>query len=421
MRLSLSKKIIITIEVAVLSTAVILSLIFFFFLESNTKNEINMRLTSISYLKGDYISQYFNFSILDIETNINSREVHSEVVKLLKGDKNTNKEKVLLLLDNNMVNRSELIDFSILNNDGVIVASNNKQEEGKIKADESYFVDGKIRTTLKSFVYDLTFKKIILTIATPVKDTDGSVLGVFAVKINTENINYLMSNRLGLGETGETFLVNTSHVVITDLKKENGAALKKTIYLPQINSCLDKNSNHYLLNDYHGDKAFGYARWVPEIESCLISKVDYSEAMDPVLSLIPRLLLFIIVIFILALFSGYLISQSIVKPLQTLRDKALKVKDGDMDVEIEPELNDEVGDMAISFKEMLNKLKELYQNLEDKVKERTEKLEISERKLEGSLELYEKNNKMMINRELEMIKLKERIKELEEDKQNHGK
>ena len=157
------------------------------------------------------------------------------------------------------------------------------------------------------------------------------------------------------------------------------------------------------------------------MESCLISKVDYSEAMSPVFSLIPKLILFIIIIFILTLFSGYFIGQSIVKPLQTLRDKALKVKDGDMNVEIEPELNDEVGDMAISFKEMLFKLKELYQNLENKVKERTEKLEISEKKLEGSLELYEKNNKMMINRELEMVKLKERIRELETEIQNNGK
>jgi nitrate/nitrite-specific signal transduction histidine kinase len=96
-----------------------------------------------------------------------------------------------------------------------------------------------------------------------------------------------------------------------------------------------------------------------------------------------------------------------------LKEKTVKIKEGNFDVFVEPTSNDEIGDLTSAFKEMLLKLKELYANLETRVQERTQKLEESERKLKENLTTSENNNKMMIGRELEMIGLKEQIKELQ--------
>ena len=418
MRINLSKKIIITIEVIVLITVILLGVVFFIFLKNNTKNEINTRLTSISYLKGNYLKQYIDFNISETEISLNSSHVKKEFINLLNKKSKDSGSMAINLLADGMIDKTQLIDLSIINNDGVVVASSNQQDVGKIKSDESYFIEGKNSTTFKSFVYDSTYKKIIIIIAAPIKDDKNKQIGVFVEKLDTKNISLLMSDRLGLGSTGETFLINKSHVVTTSLLKEEDTILRKTLYLPQVNSCLNSNTNYYLLNDYHGDKVFGYARWVPEMDSCLVTKIDYIESMDPIFNLIPKILSLFVVISFFVLFIGYFIGESITKPLIILRNQAIKIKEGDMDVIIESKSNDEVGDVAISFREMLEKLKELYKNLEEKVRKRTEDLEMSEKKLKESLELSEKNNKMMINRELEMIKLKDNIKELEEKIKN---
>jgi len=312
-----------------------------------------------------------------------------------------------------MINTSSLVDLSVINSEGLIVGSSNKQEEGKIKSNEPYFQDSKEHTSIKNFVYNNLTNQFVTIISTPIKDDNGNFIGILAEKINNKDIDMAMEERSGLQKTGETFLINKSHIVITNLLKEPDAAYKKIIYTPPLNSCLDGNSNYYSMSDYHGDMVFGYARWFPKIESCLITKIDQSEIFIPLLNIIPQVASLIIIVFIFTLILGFIFGSLIIKPLGILRNQAIKIKEGNLDIIIEPASNDEIGDLAITLKEMLIKLKELYSNLEGKVKERTEELENSEKKLENALGLSEKNNKMMIGRELEMIKLKERIKELE--------
>lgn len=416
MRLTLSKKIIGTIQLSVLSGIFLFGIFTLFFIRNNIEKQINIQLESISSLKTANIKQYLDFHILEVESSIKSNHIKAELVNLLEGKSKDNGSIVIKMLLDGMIYSSDLLNIYIIDNDGVVLSSNTKTEEGKIRSNESYFRNGKEKTTVQSFHHDISSKEIITIISTPIKDDKNKTIGVFAVEINIVDINKLMSNRAGLGETGETFLVNSLNFVTTDLLKEKDAALKKTIYLPQIDKCLNGNSNFWNTEDYHGDKVYGYARYLPEINSCLVSKVDSNELLKPIKEIIPELILFILIICFATLILGYLIGESIIRPLRILRDKALKVKDGDLDIQIERESNDEVGDMAISFKEMLAKLKELYKNLESKVKERTDKLEESEKKLQKNLDLYEKINKIMVGRELEMIKLKKELENLKNNK-----
>lgn len=94
----------------------------------------------------------------------------------------------------------------------------------------------------------------------------------------------------------------------------------------------------------------------------------------------------------------------------TIEEKDLNVKD-------------DVGTLAKSFSNMAVKLGNAYRNLEEKVKERTaeveeknKKLEASETELKKALDMSEQANKLMVGRELEMVKPKGRIKELEATK-----
>jgi len=392
MKFGLSKKIIITIEAGILTAIILFGILFFLFLVSNIEKDINTRLETISSLKEGYIKQYLDFSVSEIEVVAKSEHIKPRLIDILQGKSTDNGAMAMNMLKDGMINYSGLIELYIINNDGVVLVSDHKEHEGKIKSNELYFLKAKEKTNIQSFSYNSNSGQIIMRIATPVNDDRGTVLGVLVEEMNTGNINKLMIDRSGLGQTGETFLVNSYNFVMTDLLKEKDAALKKALYSSPISACLEKKSNYFKQVDYHGDKVFGYASYFPEIDSCLVSKIDESELMSPVLQIIPQLILFVIIICLLVLLFGYFISRSFLKPLRALTNKALKIKAGDQDISIESKSNDEIGDMALAFKGMLGALEESHRELENRVKERTEKLQESETALKTNiLKLQEYN------------------------------
>ncbi|MCK4491723.1 MAG: HAMP domain-containing protein [Candidatus Altiarchaeales archaeon] len=123
---------------------------------------------------------------------------------------------------------------------------------------------------------------------------------------------------------------------------------------------------------------------------------------------------FMIVIMGASLLSFYL-AKSLTKPLRHLTDGVKAISGGNLDHIIKVKGEDEIGQLAIAFNEMTkdlkeyraNKLEEYNRELEGKIEERTEELQ-------ARVDELERFHKLTVGRELKMIELKKRIKELEE-------
>jgi PAS domain S-box-containing protein len=386
MRFTLSKKIIYTIGMGMLLVSVLLGIAMFIFVGQISREATNNRLKSISHLKSNSINQYLNTRILEIKNTLEKDVIKKDLLLILTQKKDVIESHILLeKIKEQYLSKSNMLDLSLLDKNGTVIASTNEQEIGKIKKEEPLFFESKNEINIYHFNYDFIAKEILTIISIPIKDQNNNTIGVLVEKMDVGAINDIVRNREGLGITGETFLVNSFNYVVTDLLKESNEVLTKSIYLPQVNECLKGNSNYYLLDDYHKDKVYGYARWIPEIKSCLVTKIDKEEIMTPVMQPLPRIVVFFTIILIITLLAGHFVAKSIIEPIKNLRSRAVKIKNGNLNVSIEPETNDEIGDLAVVFKEMLFRLKNVYKGLEDKVKERTSKLEESEKKLKQSL------------------------------------
>jgi C4-dicarboxylate-specific signal transduction histidine kinase len=78
--------------------------------------------------------------------------------------------------------------------------------------------------------------------------------------------------------------------------------------------------------------------------------------------------------FIIGAVSYVTITRSITKRITKLRDAASTIGKGDLDTQIEIESDDEIGELAASFNDMANKLKESHIHLGERVQERTAEL-----------------------------------------------
>lgn len=81
------------------------------------------------------------------------------------------------------------------------------------------------------------------------------------------------------------------------------------------------------------------------------------------------------------LFTVYLISRSITKPMQTLTDGVKLFGDGVLDHRIEVNTEDEMKDLASAFNNMASQIETSQETLEDKVTERTEELRTTQEQL----------------------------------------
>jgi HAMP domain-containing protein len=122
----------------------------------------------------------------------------------------------------------------------------------------------------------------------------------------------------------------------------------------------------------------------------------------------------IVIAIIMSVVIIYLISLIVIRPLYVLSGALEKISKGDLASKLDFRSNDEMGEAGKRFNEMAEKLEKSREelrmsneNLEDAVEERTKELKIKISELE-------KFQSVTIDREIKMVDLKKKLKELEE-------
>ena len=298
-------------------------------------------------------------------------------------------------LEDRLTENSFFTEFFIMDANGTILLSTDELQEGKVKSNEEYFKQGQTTTFVQSFYYDISLQQPAITIAAPIKDKNNATIQVFAGKVNLSEISEIMTERTGLWETGETYLVNTFNFIVTPLKTEKNIVLKKTVYTDIIKKGLkEKPVTAQFLSDYlnyAGTPSLGAYVYLPELNVCLIAEMSQKEAYAPLTVIRNNILTISLVIFCITLVLSYFVAQTISKPVKKLTEITETISRGNLGVTVDITTKDEVGQLAVSFEKMRQSLKttndELLaaqRDLEKKVEERTAELNEKMKKLQES-------------------------------------
>ncbi|UHA74878.1 sensor histidine kinase [Paenibacillus sp. 481] len=137
-------------------------------------------------------------------------------------------------------------------------------------------------------------------------------------------------------------------------------------------------SNIYLRDTINiGERFYAYAKFDFVFADKERGSVYVIREMSPYAALTHNLLpvLIGVLVIVLLLANGllyYFLTRSIIKPLNTLRQSAEKIRDGDLNFQIKVVSNDEVGQLSQAFEDMRHRLKdsvELQLQYEDNRKE----------------------------------------------------
>jgi len=190
--------------------------------------------------------------------------------------------------------------FLLDSTSGQIIASSDENWEGRFRENEAYFLEGKSNTYVSDMFHSLSLGRPTMVISTPVRDSGGQLIGVLAGHANLEDLSEVMLERSGLGETGDTYLVNSNNLLLTETHLEPGLTFNKWIFTDGVSRALEGESGVGLYTDYREVPVIGAYTWMDDMKLALIAEQDQSEAFASVNDMRNNILLTALAVLLIA-------------------------------------------------------------------------------------------------------------------------
>jgi len=195
-------------------------------------------------------------------------------------------------------------------------------------------------------------------ISTPMIGQGGELTGVLIFQMPIDNLNVVMQNTAGLGETGESYIVGSDLLMRSDSRfSKESTILTQTVDNEAVAKALSGAQGVEELADYRGHEAvtaygaldFLGTRWA------LLAEVRSDEIFAGIADMRNNSILLTLITLVVISVVGYFVSLSIARPLSAMTEAMRALAAGDKDIAV-PALKrrDELGDMAAAvqvFKE----------------------------------------------------------------------
>ncbi len=258
--------------------------------------------------------------------------------------------------------------------DGRIVISSNKNTIGADKSTDPFFTEGQEKVAIKDVYYSSVTGRLQIGASSPVFDSSGKLVGVYAARINTEELDQITNDRTGLGQSGEMVLLNRQSYPITPLRYRENSVLNFLINTTVSQDCLEDMVEYYnatdgsvgahndsvvLYDDYRGVKSLGTHSYVlPQAPWCVIAKIDEAEALGaPRSQLLGSVMLIDLGVIIASAIAIYAASGFVSSSIKRLSDDVARITKGDLDIRLKPSgiieiqsLNDSLSRVFASLK-----------------------------------------------------------------------
>jgi signal transduction histidine kinase/DNA-binding response OmpR family regulator len=275
--------------------------------------------------------------------------------------------------------KPNLKSFLVTDNGGFVVFATEKSRLGKFQplgAPTTYFTRQGAKSIVPNFYSVPGTEKSAITFATPIVDRQEVTMGAIVINLDLVEVDELIRERTGLGESGETYLVAQArgkNIFISGEKtmKDFPDGIKSV----GIESAIAKQDGIGLYTNYAGVPVIGVYRWLTDQNLALIAEMSQAEAFDPANRLARDILLIGLSSAGVLLVAVYLMSRRITQPLMAIADTAIQVAGGNLKSQAPVLTEDEIGLLARAFNQMIDQLSQSKDQLEIRIKSATAELQ----------------------------------------------
>lgn len=223
-------------------------------------------------------------------------------------------------------------------------------------------------------------------IASPVfsKITGGEPIGVLVLRVSNANIAEIMSQRTGLGETGETYLVGEDKLFRSELRFVNELNVKSAVLnavtpdeSTATESALEGNMGTDIIEEGYLKKPV-LSSWAPlliqrptsnnprGVKWAIVAQISLDEVLKPINKAKNFAYIVFVVIFIIAVMVAVVISGGLTGQVRRIMDLFNEIGLGNFEARGKVLSRDELGTMTNTLNTMLDNLVPLLQTREER-------------------------------------------------------
>jgi CheY-like chemotaxis protein/signal transduction histidine kinase/methyl-accepting chemotaxis protein len=316
-------------------------------------------LTAVRDLKVRQVESWLDERLGDGQIVAGSQEIEGLVKSLKNGHKKGeiqgDTDAIRALLNRQLEGFQAYEEIFLLDSlSGKVLVSTNREDENKPKADYPYFAETlkKRQTVISDIYFSKTLHRPSMVISTPIVDLkhNSKIIAILVARIDLENTIYaLLRERTGMGETGETLIVNNEGMALNDLRwREKSALSLKITALPAM-LAIQGHKGIIEGEDYRGVKVLAAYTYLPQVGWGFVSKQDSSEVFAPIQAMLHNVLILVGLFAGAIIFCALYIGNRITAPILAMKDVSTRLQEGDLAARNVTDRDDELGYLSQSI------------------------------------------------------------------------
>ncbi|PLX24523.1 MAG: hypothetical protein C0599_02050 [Salinivirgaceae bacterium] len=391
--------------------------LYYFRMNEQTINERTFeQLTSIRVVKQRQLESFINDRKNETHLLASSTNVKNLAKTLMDNNKDVIQLKSNLKDILSFVNNSPYYYF-------VIIGSNNELLISKISKNDSIFnyqikkPDSTLTilsqtyqsksaqefSAISDFNFELQAEEPGMYVASKIPGI-ASEKNFIALRISLKAINDIMleeSTTSGFGLSGESYLVGDDYLMRSTSRFRPNSVLKTKVKTKASLAALEGHTGTSIVDDYRNISVF--SAFAPlnlkELNWVLLAEIDFDEAMVPLHRSRNDILYITILLGLIIIGLSVFFASHIIAPIRKLKDAAEQIEEGNYDVNIELNTNDEVGNLVTAFNSMAKTI--LRQT--SQLKEREERLTHFYNATIDGIYLHKNRKTILVNKALEKL------------------
>lgn len=362
----------------------IVGMISYFYGKKIATEKLFSHLVSENDLRKEHIKTFLSAKkgrTIDFSSDGFIRDITKKIVNGIEPSHNREKDIEKLndhLIRNKVPLDEDIIEIFIVDLNGRVISSSNKKLLDSDVSACDYFQAGK-KDVYISQVYNvpdirigdrqsaeltLSTNRDFIAVSAPLKEKSTlELIGVLVNKVDKYALDKILNKRSGLGETGETYLVNKDKLIVAEGGLKKCCTQSQKIDTIGVRDCIMGNDGVGIYDGCCDVQVVGSYAWLDEPGWALMLEMDVKEAFAPLKKIRNLIIIIAIPIFSVIIGVSFLVSRRVSRPIISISDAIKKVASGDYKQRGSVFANDELGEISRELRKIEHEMEESYEQL----------------------------------------------------------